>query len=352
MQRTWTSSGSASQFALVSLLAVIIISTGLFILIAGMHRITVLERSRVALNAGFLEMLDNVVAEMTPETGDKADSYFDLYQKDYLYNDEKDALIRSVDGFAVSVRDYSGKIPINMINTDLLFKTSLKSCFAPGVTEYTVKDFRSGHGLVLDPEVFAGLFDNEDDAALFSVYGYANFNTSSEDALAFVGEVRSGNAAIGESIRSVARQFRSQMIIADKADFKSQVKMRYPDMYPLINIEPVFNINFAAEKIIKAVCSYPYGEHPIPNNQAMAAALIALRNEREIIPNDLETMIRTEKDYPAQKRIFQYLGTTSWFRGIEIEKDGYAATALLVRLPENDFGETQFRIAEYRVEKE
>jgi hypothetical protein len=339
--------GSASQFALISILSVIIITSGLFILLGGMQRITTKEKFKVQTDRGFQDTLYVAISDIIENEGPESDSYFDLYADDYNYNKNNDLLVKDSNGYKVSIREHSGKLSLNVMHWNLIKNTKLGSLFKPGVSEYAFKDFQAEHGFLYDIDDFDGLFNSQDDKRHFTVYGYANFNICPDNAFFEIGTARCMNAATGESIKSISDQFRSRLKLAEKSDFNMRVYTSYPEVYPMLNLEPVLNINFATEAIIRAICSYPYGEHKIPNNQNIAEKLISLRNTREILPDELEKLIPTQKEYPAQKRIFQYFGTLTWFWEIIIEKDNHSAHALLARIPEHDSDNTSYRLVEF-----
>jgi hypothetical protein len=342
--------GSASQFALISILAVIIISTGLFILLGGMQRITMREKINVETASAFQEALYIATGDITENEEPEADSYYDLYAKDYSYYDEDDVLSKTVDGIKISIREHSGRLSLNMMHANLIKNTSLKSLFKAGTSDYKFRDFQAELGFTENLDDYRELFNAEADMRHFTVYGYGNFNISSDNALIMLGTIRCDNEASGQSIKSISDQFRSQVKLASKTDFNTRVYLKYPETYPMLNLEPVLNINFATEKIIRALCSYPYGEHKIPNGQAIAENIISIRNSREIKPDELEKLIPTQKEFPTQQRIFQYFGTVTWFWEIILENGTNTASALLVRVPEHDSDKYHYRLAEYRIQ--
>ena len=335
-------SGGVSQFALITVLAIIVISAGIFILLGGMQSVTIKEKKRLDISVQFHEQAKTIISEYTGDKTPEADSFYDLYDRGYSYNNTEDNFIKEQDGFKITITEHSGRLNVNTMHPNLITNTDIKLLFSGIVDESYFKNYRSDLGLTLDLEDYSELFASEEERRFFTVYGYANINVTYEHIFPLIAEARTENSTVGESILALAQQYRSELEMFSKAQFKSNISTRYPEVYPIINIEPAQNINFLPEKLIRAFCAYPYGTKKIENHETIAGNLISIRNSREILPDELETLIPVQTD--IQKRIFQYFGTVTWFWEILIEKENNSLEIVLSRIPSEDevFGEVVF----------
>lgn len=342
-------SGGVSQFALITVLAIVIISSGIFILLSSMQLVSIKEKKRLEISAQFYEKAAEIIPEFLEDKTPEADSFFDLYDRGYSYADKENNFIREEDEFKITVIEHSGKLNVNTMHTNLITNTELKLLFTGMVDETWYKNFRADMGLTLNLDNYAELFAKEENRGFFTVYGYANINVTYEHIFPLIAETRSDNTTVGESILAMAQQYRSGLKMFDKSSFKSNLSSRYPEIYPVINAEPAQNINFLSEKIIRALCGYPYGTKKIKNHETIAQNLISIRNSREILPDELEKLVPVQTD--VQKRIFQYFGAVTWFWEIMLEKDGYQARIVLARIPGEDevFGEVKFHVVSFEL---
>lgn len=341
------SNGNVSQFALIIVLVAVIISSAMFILLKSLHKVTGREQIRIELLKEFDEANKEIINELIDDKTPESDSMFDLYDKGYQYYIDRDEFEKTFNDFTVIIREHSGKLNINTFHTNLVTNTELQNAF--NSNEYTIKDFRTEIGFTLKLNDYEELFSNESDMKHFTVYGYANINIAYDDSLRLAGIYRSGNEAIGENIMNIAQTYRGNLKLINDEEFKLKVLAPYPEVFPLINTQPVLNVNFATERIIKIICSYPYGLKVIKNAESISQTIISIRNQKEILPDELITLIPLQTD--MQKRIFQYFGTQSWFWEIEIIKGNNKSKTILSRIPpKEEDGKTSFRILEYWIE--
>ena len=134
----------------------------------------------------------------------------------------------------------------------------------------------------------------------------------------------------------------SEIILKEK--FEQVVQKEFNTIFPIINAEPLINVHFADPDIIKIFLEYPYKKKKkkdtIISPNSKLDNIINTREASEIRPEDLRFLIgKSDKKH----RIYQYLGTITWFWEVKINKDNNSLRAIVARIPQtgnsyiNDF---------------
>ena len=131
--------------------------------------------------------------------------------------------------------------------------------------------------------------------------------------------------------------------MADESRLKEILGSEYDNLYPLINIKPLMNVNFVDEKILGAVLNYPYGGEKHEDAASFFEVIKAERNVFELDDKRIKELLIVEEDY---LRILEYLGSTTWFWRITAQCEDFILDVVLCRLP-GDGLETEER--EYQV---
>jgi len=235
-------------------------------------------------------------------------------------------------GVTVTLEDISSKLNPNWMRTLLLKRTSLaEELLIAGASPEAVRDFRNESGFMLDIErAYGHLFTPEALERYFTAYSYANVNVSYEMVLRDLYEVRTGSAGGADVFLSEIRSLLERQELLDAGGFQELVGSDFQTLFPMMNTEPLLNVHFAPELLIEEIVAYPYGTEQIENHQAVAQSLLAERDVAEISPADLRALIPTEG---AQERVFQYLGTRTWFWRVTVTNASLELRAILARIP-------------------
>ena len=234
-------------------------------------------------------------------------------------------------GMDLTVGDLSSRLNLNTVRTELLEKTGLGGLLAPGRSAQELRQLRKDKGPFHSIAAYEPFFSPAVLERDFSVYGYVNLNTSFEDVLRGVYAARTGDSASAETFRGAIRGFLSRQELVKKEQLPALLGLYYPQLYPLMNVEPQMNVNFVPEDVLRAVLSYPYGGKRIEGYEAACQAILADRQQRGLTAQYLADTIHAKGE---QVLIFQYLGTRTWFWRIQVRAVGRSLEQVVARLPD------------------
>ncbi|MBB6478493.1 hypothetical protein [Spirochaeta isovalerica] len=243
----------------------------------------------------------------------------------------------------IVLEDVSSRFNLNFVRTKMLEKSDFASMMINGMSPEDLKQYRGEEGFSEDLMSGYGEFFSEEDLdKYFTVYSYANLNVTYEDSLKKIFEIRVDEGGSHIFLSEIQTLIASQEM-ADQAEMNRILGQSRKDLYPLINIEPLINVNFADEDILKAVLYYPYGEERHERASDYLDILKAERSAMEIESARLDEILNVDGNY---LRIKQYLGTTTWFWKIRAEYEDEILNVILARMPGNKEGEEEsaFRI--------
>lgn len=326
---------SITVLILILFLSGITISVLLFLQITAKHTV-----NRNHFYAGKQLLEDEVYAlieEMGNDPTPNADSGFDPVWS-YIKT-------RNNENMTLTLEDISSRFNLNFVRTKMLEHSSFKDIMIEGNTPQSLKLYRGEEGFFSDIQTgYSQFFTDEDLKKYFTVYSYANLNVTYEDSLKKLYSIRiseEGSVLFHESIQDLIRE----RIPADESKLKDILGADYSSLYPLININPLMNVNFIDEKILKTVLFYPYGEKTHKNSSIYFDITNNERMHSEVLPDRLTSILDVEDDY---LRIFQYLGTVTWFWSIRAADKNLELNAVICRMPGSDEQDIIFQILEWQ----
>ncbi len=278
------------------------------------------DQTRRELEREVSRIIEHLKDDPTPQSDSAVDpvqEYIDEEGGKYLY---------------LKLTDVSSRINPNWVRPQFMKKTAFKRFFLSGVTPEDFAEQRNKKGFTLDMEDgYSKVLEVHALKSYFTPYGFANVNTAYEYVLQDLYADLTGDTSGAEVFHTfIARALLEKRIITAK-ELASAALRQYKTIYPVISTLPQMNVHFIPEFILQQVLSYPYGGKAIKNSSSIVDAVLAERNEREITPEELHTLIPAEKG--LQMRIFQYLGTKTWFWKVEIASKHAAAEAVIVCFP-------------------
>lgn len=317
-------------FSFQTLLVILFIST----LAAGIGTGVSLTRYsviRVRLITTEKEILqDEVMAVINQLSGDptpNADSAFDPVW-DYIRN-------KTTENMKLQLTDVSSRININSVHPLFLERTEFRNTFKTGSTIETFRNARNQYGFCIKiPEVYRDIFSGSALENYFTSYGFMNINTAYEFSLQRMFELLTGDPAAAEVFHSFLEQSLTSKSIMENEALQTAFGSSYRLISPLIGTWPEMNVNFIPEFVLEQVLCYPYGGKQLQNSSAALKNILYLRKIQEINSSQLRSMIHVTES--LQERIFQYLGTKTWFWEIKAETAESSVQAVAVYLPENN----------------
>ena len=227
----------------------------------------------------------------------------------------------------------------------MLEESVFGSMMLPGRSPEGLKLHRGEAGFAQNlAEGYGEYYSEEDLEAYFTLYSYANLNVTYEDSLKKLYEIRVSEAG-SHSFLSKIQSLVSRLVPADGEELERILGSDYDDLYPLINIEPLINVNFAHKEILRAVLYYPYGGERVEHASDYLDILTAERTTMEIAPEKLDITLALEG---PSLRIRDYLGTNTWFWKITASEGDLRLEAVICRIPGEADEEPLYRIIEWK----
>ena len=315
------------QTLLVTLfLSIIITGTGTAVYLVKnfANRVNRRVTEKSALQKEVMNIINQLSGDPTPD----ADSTFDPVWH-YISN-------KSTENMKLQLTDLSSRININSVHPLFLERTQLRSTFKNGKTVETFRNIRNKNGFCINiTATYRDIFNKSDLENYYTSYGYMNINTAYEFSLQRMFKLLTDDPAAAEVFHSFTAGALSSRRIMDADELLTAFRYNYHSIFPLIGTCPEMNVNFIPEFILKQVLTYPYGGKQLENSSAVLQRILYLRKAQEITSSQLRTIITIEE--PLQERIFQYVGTKTWFWEIKITTKKNCAQAVAVYLPGNNY---------------
>jgi hypothetical protein len=266
-----------------------------------------------------------IAADPTPESDSPLDPVFE-YQPE-------------VQGVSVQVQDIGSRINPNWIQKAFVDRSSIRSILEVGFSpdDLQVSRLQQWYWAPEDPR-FEEQFTDEARESLLTRYGYVNLNVGGELAMErLYAEVTGDDGAAAAFRTRIQDALREQRLITEE-ELVEVLSPYFSEVYPLYNVFPAWNIHFADEALISAVITYPaYG---VDQAEAKAQTLISERNGNEMSVAQMRAIVGAG-DFG---RVFEFLGTTTWFWQITAQDSEEFRTAVIARIPGTDRSDDTFRI--------
>ncbi len=280
------------------------------------------------------QLIDIIAEDPSPEADSPTDPVWGHIEQ---LNDSNENL-------TLSLEDISSRFNLNFIRTKMLEESPFfKDLLINGKNTQNLKEDRFKYGFVSDIHSpfdedhlgYGDFFEKEDLDKYFTTYGYANLNVTYEKSLEMIFKTRIPDRGTGSFMSDIKNLIESD-IMADNSKMKKILGTEYEDLYPLINIQPLINVNFVEDEILKAILYYPYGGTRHKERASFYSNINNDRSNSEIddarIKQLLPLKVEKEKDI-YYLRIYEYLGAITWFWKITAESDNRTLTAIICRIP-------------------
>jgi len=325
--------GSASMAALA--LLVLLASTaagGAMVLRASSSyagRSAAREEEDRAMAAAAEKVLRALCADPSPDRDSPLDPVWDAVRE------------AAADGTAVDLSDAGAGFNPNWIQKNLLEKTGLGDLLRPGRTADELQQRREERGPAAD--ILAGYGDMFVEKALESHgsgWGYANVNVTDEFVLRRLYALRTGDEAGAEGFHARVQRLLADRKLAATGDLAEILGPGMDALFPLVNAEPVFNVHYLDPLVLKELLAYP--EWKVTEPAGTAARILDARGSSEIGPEDLKRLVTA----PEDSRVWQYLGTVTWFWRVRVARGGRELVTVAARIPGD--GPPVFQVVEER----
>lgn len=323
--------GTAAAVALLLLVGVLIVSSALAAYLAGVAGLSVSVADDSQARAKLRSEVERAARALAEDETPESDSRFDRVWSIVGHGGGTGTDTDTDTDTAIALEDVSSRLNPNWMRTMLLEQTELDQLLAPGVEPDEVRDYRSEAGFFMElSEGYGELFTEEALSRYLTPHAYLNVNVSYETVLRDVVELRTDDSAAADAFLGEVRSVIEQQQLLDREGLEDLLGTNYDTVFPLVNTEPLLNVHYAEEFLIEQILAYPYGGEPIEGNAAVAQTLLRERAAGELSPDELRALVPAEG---AQQRVFEYLGTTTWFWRVRVSGDELTLEAVLARLP-------------------
>jgi len=327
--------GSASILALTILILIASVAAGgalvLQAALSSISRSSERERLRHLLHEEGERITALLAADPTPE----ADSPFDPVWASLTSPRAR--------GLRVALEDVSSRLNANWVQKSLMQKKDFGDFLQRGRTPGELQQRREDRGI--SPDIgseYGDLIDADALSRCFSGYGYANINTTDEFALRTLYSIRMADPAGAEVFHSRWQQTMIREKSVKRSDLREFLGLDYGKLFPVMNVEPAFNVHFIEPLLLTRLLSI--SDLKIPEPAESAQLILSGRDRCEITAEGLRRMIGATDD----NMIFQYLGVTTWFWRITVSLGAWRLQLIVARIPSDRGSHARFLIAEER----
>lgn len=332
-----TGAVSLMAFTLLAVLSISAVAAMLLVLpVTARLRLTA-ERTRT--ETALYRQTESLIAALAADPTPEADAPIDPVRHAAMYENR--------DGCVMTLEDVSSRLNPNWVQRNLLASPLLATLLVPGRTADELQTYRHEYGFFLDiGSGYRDFFSTEVLDRYFSPYGYANVNVTDEFSLMDLVYLRTGEADTAEMVRERLRAAVVLRTLVNRDTLRELLGPAYGRVYPVVNVEPVWNVHFLPERLLRAVLAYP--AFAVDPTGAKAGHLVSIRDSAELTAERLASILGADRS----NRIHQYLGVTTWFWEITASRDGRTLRTVIARLPaEPDRQDTRprFRVIEQRM---
>jgi hypothetical protein len=312
--------GSTSIPVLILLTVLSLLAMGVPLLVQSFTRYAVKSREEFDVKQKLIEKADGIVNLLLAKDPDEADSRFDSV---FL-------TIKDAEGFTIELDDVSSYLGLNWARKKLIVASELLLDSESSAQE--LQQHREDTGLYLDMEdgydsFFKDYVVLEDH---FTPYSYFNINVSDEFVLRKLFEIRTGDKVKAELFHLKIQNYRLQTeekSFVQPDELFEFLGLFYEAVYPVVNAEPVINVNFAPPSVLRAVLIASGIEQP----EETVESLLQSRHTRPLSRDVLEFILG---EAFHETPVGQYLGHRTWFWRLSISRNASALTWVLARVPQ------------------
>jgi hypothetical protein len=235
------------------------------------------------------------------------------------------------------------------VRKNLLEKTELGTLMKPGADPDGLQQYREETGFHSDVgTAYEAYFRDEAMQRYLSPHGYANVNVTDEFALRMLYALRTGGETAAEAFHGRVQLLLREKRLVSREALEEFLGADEELLYPVMNVEPVWNVHYTEELLLRAVLGYP--ELQVPDPRAALSTLLSAREGPAVVADDLSSIIGA----PPESRVYQYLGVVTWFWEVRVRMGSVALYAVVARVPaKDDGGEDRFQVVrrEYSTEE-
>jgi len=264
------------------------------------------------------------------------------------------------DAYRITVRDISSGFNMNWLRKNIVDRGGLHRYLIQGRNADELQQYRIDRGFSHNIDHYADYFDPDFLKKYATCYGYWNVNVADEFSLEKIFDLRTAVAGGGDRFRNSLHEEIQSGAMLDAEALKEKITRaggRFGDVWPIITTEAAINVNYAPEFVLETLLAYEdFGV--VDPGRTMAAIRSMRDNGDGISPEEIEEIIRLKDPDPEDveagreqdRRIFEYLGCTTWFWEVSVEnpEGGGLRGVVAIIPPATPDGEYKTRLIEIR----
>ena len=329
--------GSASVAALIVLMLLATLAAASGLLLGGLQDYQKRSADRSETRARLEGVAREIAALLAGDATPQADSLLDPVWASVGRARE--------DGLTVSLSDLSSLLNPNWIQKAFFTRTAIRDLLAPGAGPDLLQQRREDRGFSTEiASAYGDLFREGVLDEYFSGYGYANVNTTDEFSLRRLYQIRTKDSSGAERFHALIQEALAARRVIDRKGLEELLGAAYTSLYPLVNAEPGMNAHFVPAFLVRELLAYP--DWGVPHPEDAFRVLVQRRQEVELTAEELRRIIGA----PEASRVYQYLGTTTWFWRIRVSSGsgGERLEVVVARLPPQGEEPPRFVMVEER----
>jgi hypothetical protein len=234
--------------------------------------------------------------------------------------------------YRVTVTPLSDRLNLNHVRKNVFEKTNAGVWLNPGRTADEFQQFREDNGLSLSADVYHLFFDDEIIKRFFSCYGWANINLIDEFTARKLALSLTGSGQTAEQVRGMVQTLLVNQQPADRTRLHALFGIHYDELFPVINAEPLINVNYTEPALLRALISYP--DYGVSQPDTRCDDLLARRSVSGLSTGDILNVLGINDANP----LAAYLGSITWFWEIIVSGGRQTYRVVICRLP--SFGQS------------
>jgi hypothetical protein len=293
------------------------------------HRNEIREKERIALIATAKKVAMVLLDDPTPLSNSLSDPVWEYIKAE----ETEDAKI--------TLKDISSVYGIGWLRKDIISQSGLLKI---GKSPEELQQFRWESGLQSNKlSGYSDFFSSDVLNVYFTLYSYFNINICDEFAIEKLVQLRTGDKDRGASLRTKIQNFWTGSVpekprMVERDELASFMGSDYETLFPIVNVEPVFNIHFVPEEILHQLFTFKY--HEI--SHGVFEYIINNRDYHEWGEDDLSAIIGEKYNTTY---LHHYFGAVTWFWQLEIAKsDSVRLKWILARIPQEKIRGTAVKL--------
>lgn len=274
--------------------------------------------SRKKIESIITTLIEDLKKDSTPDTDSKIDKIWNWDGTSY-------------DGCQINIQALSGLIDLNFFPEEIYMTDFISTLFNSNNYIRFISDVRNSEKLLFSYDDVKSIIAEQNFYNYFTVYSFANINTSDEKTLRILVSKVTGDENYTEQLIQKRKELISnRQFIQNEIDLKMLLGNHFNNVFPYVNISPPMNVHFIKEDVLYSILSNTYFN--LSDAREKTSILCSLREYQEITENELLNILSIS---PTDE-LYYYVGVKNFFWKFTIDDNTQKCIVILCRRPENE----------------